>query len=118
MCYTHTVSDTDRNTPTDIERALDAARETHPDLWDRTEAIARIIDPSAFLDGWRLSALRTPANIKSFETRLAYMRTIAMSKAQEVLYFLGVNTTADWETIMTRILDKDLKGALDDQETR
>ena len=76
---------------------LAAARTAQPDLWDRTERIARIIDPAAFSE----IAVQPAERQHDVDVRLDYMRSIAMSKAQEVLRALGVNTDTDWDTILS-----------------
>ena len=83
-----------------IDTTLRLAREVQPDLWKRTEAVARIIDPSAFASGWIIS----PASAaKLHAARLAYLRSNAMRRAQDVLEYLGVNTQTDWFTILRRL---------------
>ena len=34
----------------EIDKMLEVAREVQPDLWERTEGVAKIIDPGAFLE--------------------------------------------------------------------
>ena len=86
-----------------VDRALQAARELRPDLWERTDQIARIIEPSAFMDDW----LVHPEDQKHIlEKRLAVQQAAAMRKAQEILQYLGVNTETDWYAILQHLADK------------
>lgn len=89
-----------KRTESAVDRALRVAREVHPDLWKRTEAVARIIDPAAFVDDWIISP---PESARLHAAKLAYMRSHAMRQAQTVLEFLGVNTSTDWHEILTRM---------------
>ena len=84
----------------DIERVLKIDRELRPNLYARTEDIARIIDPGAFvmlLEGY--STVPSPLAI----THQVYGQAVAYQKAAAVLEYLGVNTRADWWAIMTRL---------------
>ena len=85
---------------TAIDDALRIARDVQPDLWQRTEQVARIIAPEAFDNGW---VVEPPEAAKLHAARLACMRSTAMSKAQDVLKVLGVNTDTDWCEILTRM---------------
>ena len=76
------------------------AREVQPELWERTDAIARIIDPAAFAEGW---TCHSGDSAKVLNARLKYHQSVALSKAQDVLRYLGVNTEADWYEILQRI---------------
>lgn len=83
-----------------VDVTLRIAREVQPDLWARTEQVARIIDPAAFDDNWLIDP---PEASRLHAARLAVMRSTAMSKAHEVLRVLGVNTETDWFEILTRL---------------
>ena len=85
---------------TDVDRMLKIAREQRPDLWARTEAVARIIDPAAFADDWTIDP---PEATRLHSLKLAVLRGNAMRRAQEVLAYLGVNTEHDWYDILTRL---------------
>lgn len=85
-----------------VDTVMRHAREVQPDLWDRTEQIARIIDPAAFEEAWIVPSEHEDL----FRSRKNYERAIATSKAQAVLRFMGVNTDADWMEIMTRMASK------------
>ena len=76
------------------------ARESNPDLWARTEGVAKIIDPGAFATDY---VIWPEENARTFELRQNYMRAVAMGKAQEVLRYLGINTATDWLYILERI---------------
>jgi hypothetical protein len=91
---------TEVNPVTDVDRMLRIAREQRPDLWARTEAVARIIDPAAFQDDWIVDP---PESARLFAAKLAYLRSNAMGRAQEVLQYLGVNTDHDWHDILARL---------------
>jgi len=91
------------STPTLGDQIMRFAREVQPELWERTEAVARIIDPAAFADGWIIhpeSAARLHA------LKLKVLQGNAMRKAQEVLAYLGVNTETDWYEILTRLAER------------
>lgn len=88
-----------------IERV---ARELRPDLWERTDAVARIIAPEAFADDW---VIHPPEAEKLHGLKLAVMRSNAMRKAQDVLAYLGVNTDTDWHEILTRLAEEGRNGA-------
>jgi hypothetical protein len=90
----------DRPRETSVEEMLRLAREQRPDLWRRTEAVARIIDPSAFADDW---VIEPPEVARLHRLKLEVMRGNATRKAQEVLQYLGVNTEHDWYDILTRM---------------
>ncbi|MCY3677917.1 MAG: hypothetical protein OXH66_10060 [Gemmatimonadetes bacterium] len=83
-----------------VAEVLSIARELRPDLYERTEAVARIIDPVAFADPWICS---DPKDQKLTELRRDVMRANAFATAQKVLEYLGVNTSTDWLEILTRI---------------
>ena len=83
-----------------VDAALRLARELRPDLWQRTEQVARIIDPAAFAEGWVLDDRETR---ELYDARQRYMRSSAMVKAQDVLCYLGVNVDTDWYEILNRI---------------
>lgn len=82
------------------EQVVRIAKDVQPALWERTEQVARIIDPSAFMDGWECSH---DDSKRLLESRLKYKQAIAMQRAQEILHYLGVNTDADWMEILSRI---------------
>lgn len=87
-----------------VEACLRAARKVHPDLYERTELVARVIDPAAFADDFIVE----PESAKRLhESRQRLMRAIAMSKAQEVLKVLGVNTDTDWLEVLTEMASED-----------
>lgn len=86
-----------------IDDMLRIAKEVQPDLWVRTEAVAKIIDPSAFMDDW---IVEPPSAAKLHEARLAVLRGNAMRKAADVLTYLGVNTETDWHEILKRLAEE------------
>ena len=83
-----------------VEDMLRIAREVQPELWARTEAVARIIDPGAFADGW---IIHPPEAARTHALKLKVLQGNAMRRAQEVLQYLGVNTETDWYEILTRL---------------
>ena len=86
-----------------IDAMIKAARESQPDLWNRTELVARIISPEAFVD-----AVCFPKPLQRLhDSRQKHMTSIAMSTAQQVLRALGVNTEADWHDIIRRMASKE-----------
>ncbi len=86
--------------PSEIDKMLAVARDVQPDLWQRTEEVAKILDPSAFFDNYQICP---PEAERHFRIKQQYMKSVSMSKAQEVLRFLGVNTETDWYAILTRL---------------
>lgn len=83
-----------------IDAVLRLAKQIQPDLWKRTRAVAKIIDPAAFSTDW----IVTPESARRLHrTRQRYMQAAAMVKAQEILRVLGVNTDADWYEIISRL---------------
>ena len=87
-----------------MSEMLALARESNPELWTRTEGIARIIDPPAFATDY---IILPEENARTFELRQEYMQAIAMGKAHDVLKYLGINTDTDWLYILERIGDPD-----------
>lgn len=90
---------------TDIERVLRAAREQKPDVYERADAIARIIDPSAYLDDWVVHG----ASVKLLNAKVKYRRAAALTKALDILAYLGMSTETDWEDVFQR-LAKETRG--------
>ena len=90
----------------DIDKMLEAAREVQPGLWQRTEDVARILDPGAFLDN---AVIHPPEADKLFRLRQEYMQAAAMNKAQEILKYLGVNTDADWYAILSKMTENGMR---------
>jgi len=84
----------------DIERALQIDRTLRPNYYERTEAIAKIIDASAFADDWVIPD-RGAAELHAL--KLGLLRASAMRKAHEVLAYLGVNSECDWMMILTQL---------------
>lgn len=83
-----------------IEKTLRAAKKVQPDLWRRTQGIAKIIDPGAFAEGWVIH----PEDVaRVFKSRRKVEQANAMHKAQEVLKFLGVNTDTEWFEILKEL---------------
>jgi len=90
-----------------VDDTLRLAREAQPDLWTRTEAVARIIAPEAFEDDW---IVHPPEYARLHALRLRVLRAHAMGKAQAVLAYLGVNTETDWYAILTRFAGESSRG--------
>lgn len=84
-----------------VNEMLRVAREVQPDLWRRTEQVARIIAPEAFDEDW---IVEPPESKRLHLLRLHMMQATALSKAQSVLQVLGVNTETDWHEILTRMV--------------
>lgn len=84
-----------------VDDVLKVAREKHPDLWGRTDQVARIIDPAAFAGDWIVTDDHAKKVIKA---KQEYMKAVAISKAQSILRFLGVNTDADWYEILDSMI--------------
>lgn len=85
---------------TDIDRMLRISREIQPNLWERTEHVAKIIDPSAFMDDW---VITPPEREALMRAKLSCLQAAAMKKANEILTYLGVNTETDWYSILGRL---------------
>ncbi len=83
-----------------IDEMLKAARELQPDLWKRTDAVARIIAPEAFMDDWVVHPSERAAILRA---KLAVLQCVAMRKAHDILTYLGVNTETDWYSILERL---------------
>ena len=83
-----------------VDDMLRIARQVQPNLWKRTEQVARVIDPAAFCEDW---VCDDPSQQELHHLRLQCLRSSAMSRAQDVLRVLGVNTDADWYEILTRM---------------
>lgn len=94
-----------KKTSSVAEQVMRFAREVQPELWERTEQVARIIDPAAFAEGWVLISRDASAK-RLHETRTKYMQSIALSKAQDVLKYLGVNADADWYAILSKMSEE------------
>jgi len=89
---------------TAVDSVLRVARDLRPDLWKRTEAVARIIAPEAFADDWIIHPAEAA---KTHRLKLAVMRSNAMRKAQDVLGYLGVNTDTDWYQLLGRLAEEE-----------
>jgi len=83
-----------------IEDLLARAKARYPDLWQRTEAIARIIDPGAFAEG---AILTDEEGHDLFEARRRYMQAVAFNRAHEVLAYLGLNEPVDWLQLLSEL---------------
>lgn len=96
-----------------IDDMIRAAKAVQPDLWKRTEGVARILAPEAFEDNsW---VIVEPVSAKQLhEARLKLQRANAMRKAQDILAFLGVNTEPDWYAILTKL--SEAGGASEDRQ--
>lgn len=88
---------------TTVEAVIRISRDLRPNLWLRTEQVARIIDPAAFADGW---VIHPPEAAKLHGLKLQLMRATAMRKAQDVLEYLGVNTSTDWYEVLQRMAEE------------
>ena len=91
-----------------MSEMLALARESNPDLWERIDGVARIIDPGAFAEGY---VVWPEENARTFEARQKYMRAVARHKAHEVLSYLGINTDTDWLYILERMGRPEQAGA-------
>lgn len=99
------VDTTWRRRPNAVDAMLRLAKAQNPDLWARTDSVARIIDPAAFVDDYVFSDDEARALT---ESRIEYQRAVAMHKAQEILKFLGVNTDPDWFNLLTKLAKEKL----------
>ena len=82
---------------TEIEKIMTQYKEKYPELWERTELIARIIHP----DAWSKWNCAGEYHQKLSDARLKYMRSAARVKAQEILCAMGINTDVDWVYLLT-----------------
>lgn len=81
---------------TAIEEAIEASRRAHPELWEKADRIAEIIEPSAFAEWYSgiSGEKREPT------TRQRYLRASARRRAWEVLRYLGIAPEdTDWAAI-------------------
>lgn len=83
------------------ETVLRIARELHPEMMERTEAVARIISPEAFAK-WEV-VVGPPESVKLVKLRYKLQQAAAMEKANRILTLFGVNTEVDWFEILTRL---------------
>lgn len=86
----------------EVDDMLRTAREVQPDLWKRTEQVARIIAPEAFMDDWIIEPEECAT---TFRLKLQLMQATAMRKAHDVLTVLGVNTETEWHEILQRMAE-------------
>lgn len=63
------------------------ARQLDPELWEKVDEIAKIIDPSAFVD-W--STVGGTFDREKLEIRTKYYQSIAQHKAYQILQRLGI----------------------------
>ena len=85
---------------TDIERCLEIDRELRPDLYDKIDSIARIIDAGSFS---KCSGF-PEESVDRINLRYKYQRTSARVKATEILRLLGEDVPpADWMTILEKL---------------
>ena len=74
-----------------IDEVVRKARELDPELWAKVDAIARIIDPSAFSEWYDGITPVEP------DARVRYMRSVAENKAWRILQLLGIAPESyDW----------------------
>lgn len=85
------------------EQVMRFARDVNQELWSRTENVAKIIDPSAFMTDWVITP-KESADLHA--ARLKYKQAVAMEKAHQILHYLGVNTDTDWLEILSRIAEE------------
>ena len=97
-----------------VDELLAKAREQNPDLWKRTDDIARIIDPGAFLEG--PVTTEPPELADNIRSKLAYQRAVAEHKAHEILKYLGVNMDVDWFSLLDAIHKTESESAAKAQE--
>ena len=88
-----------------IDAVIEAARKAQPVLWNRMEAVARVIDPGAYAE----VQIDPPDRARRYAVKQRYMRAIALHTAQQVLQVLGVNTETDWLAVMAILADQDEK---------
>ena len=83
-----------------FDEIIRAANIIHPELMERTEQVAKIVDPGSFAEGW---VIPYGEGEELFNARRDYMQAIARCRAQDILMFLGVNTDVDWAAILERM---------------
>ena len=66
--------------------------------------VARIIDPAAFAEGW---ATNTAESTKLIDSRLAYQKAVALSKAHSVLSYLGLTQPVDWLSALEALAENE-----------
>ena len=90
-----------------IDQMLQAAKKAQPNLWRRTEQVARVLDPAAWSDDW---VLHGDEQASLYSARQKYLRAASITKAQEVLKVLGVNTDTDWMDILRIMGEREVAG--------
>jgi len=84
----------------DIDEVVRIDREIRPDIYKKADGVARIIDPAAFQDNW---TIHPKDHERIFKSRLKYQRAVAISKAHEILRYLGLSEAVDWGEILSRL---------------
>lgn len=91
---------------TDIEQALQASRNLYPELWEKADAIARIIKPGLFED-WYNSTEPGAAPVEP-PIRTKYERSAAIHLAWQILQYLGIAPQeTDWAPILEEMNKSD-----------
>jgi hypothetical protein len=85
-----------------IDQAVEIDRELRPEQYAKADAIARIIDPSAFAEWY--DGTGPDAKLHEPDVRQRYMQSAALTKAFEVLRLLKLEPeTFDWNGIFEHI---------------
>lgn len=87
-----------------IEKIVEIDRRLRPEVYEKCDAIARIINPAAFADNWTVQPEEHAALVSA---RLSYQRAVALSQAHEILKYLGLSSAVDWGEILTRLAERD-----------
>ena len=84
-----------------IETLVAADRRLHPEEYAKVDAIAEIIDPSAWPgEAWDGIGPEARRITWDHDVRVQYMRSIARCKARTILEYLGIVTRrTDWQAI-------------------
>jgi hypothetical protein len=88
---------------TGTEQMLRIVRDLQPDYYKQVDAVARLVDPSAFVDDWQI---HDPDSRRYFETRLEAYQAAARTKADRILEHLGLKPATPWREIFHRMREE------------
>lgn len=85
-----------------IREILEIDINQNPSKYQKSLAIAKIIDPGAFAE-WRI--VDSSNNSESFNARKKYDKSVALHKSTEILKLLGIVGETDWHSILKEFHD-------------
>lgn len=71
-----------------IEEMVAADRKRQPELWEKVDRVAALVDPGAFPVGE--TVIEPPEAAERYRVRLAYMQSAARHRAMQILQVLGI----------------------------